>query len=98
MMIGRSYKGVRRAGGIMMIVQPSYGLAVINSDTDSAKLGMLLTTTIRHKIGEIKIIGTYWPTQTTSLEDTGLWNRTVKWMRVQDIDGNPLDYLQQSIN
>ena len=76
----------------MTIVQPSYRLAVVDSETDKGKLGILLSTTIRHKTGQLKVIGTYWPTHINTPEDKGLCNRTVKWMRENEVDGNPLDY------
>jgi hypothetical protein len=94
----RSYHGVRRSGGILMVIQPSFGLAVLDSDSDPGKLGILLTSTIRCKLGNLKVIGTYWPTHNNTIEDNGLWNRTIKWMRLNDVDGNPLDYIQQLIN
>jgi hypothetical protein len=93
----RSFTGVRPSGGITAIVNSKWGLAVVRTDHDKAKLGLLLSISVRHELGELRVIGTYWPTNNGSESDKGLWNRTLRWMRESEEDGNPLDYIQKSL-
>ena len=77
-----------RTGGILVIVRPRWGLAIVGNQADNAGMGELHATTLQYSQGSIRLIVSYWPCR-KGKKDNGLYNKTQRWMRNRESAGTP---------
>ena len=84
-----------RAGGILVIIRPRWGLAVVHTSTDRLGLGVVHSTTVKYPSGSLRVIANLWPTANAK-EDNGLYHRCNRILEKQEEHMKPTEYIKDA--